>query len=94
MELSRESLALRQDQLFLLGSVQTLAVGLHALGGLESVAQSLLSTVSTSVSMDCPYGSPRSPIVGDFDSSSNMYLHCNHSPKHCWSWTGNSITCP
>ena len=44
--------------------------------------------------MQCPYGDPPEAIVGDFDGNRNMYLHCLHSTKHCWTTGGQSITCP
>jgi hypothetical protein len=65
-------------------------IGLHT-----AVAPFLSQAVSATVSsLQCPYDSPPADVVRDFDSSKNMYLHCLHGNRHCWSVGGHYITCP
>lgn len=45
-------------------------------------------------STQCPYSSPPEDIVQGFDSKKNMYLHCLHGNRHCWSMNGSYIQCP
>jgi len=43
----------------------------------------------------CPYGTPPTNIVREFDSERNMYWKCLHGPnRHCWSFDGKAINCP
>ena len=68
----------------------TFGASLHS-----SVAPLLTQAIGATVaSLQCPYGSPPVDIVTDFDSAQNIFLHCNHSPRHCWSYGGRYITCP
>ena len=42
----------------------------------------------------CPYGNPPVDLVSDFDSQRNRYVHCVHTPQHCWNLVGQYIPCP
>ena len=42
----------------------------------------------------CPYSHPPEDIVPGFDSNRNMFLHCLHGNRHCWTMSGDYIACP
>jgi hypothetical protein len=85
------------------GVLQLLAEAGSGLRAQSTLGSSIAALVSPPLAMaataavsgiQCPYGQPPEAIVGDFDANRNMYLHCLHGTKHCWTMTGQSITCP
>jgi hypothetical protein len=97
MMISGENLELNPDQRVALAAIGAAAHAMQFVGitvGLAA-APSLVSAASAVVSgTQCPFGSPPSDLIADFDSGRNMYLRCLHFPHHCWNLSGNSITCP
>jgi hypothetical protein len=93
-------LQLSEAQRTVLSLLGDAAAGMRQVHALESTVRALVSSplalaASAAVAgTQCPFDSPPEPIVGDFDANRNMYLHCLHATKHCWSLTGQSITCP
>jgi hypothetical protein len=97
MMISGENLALSPDQRIALAALGAAAHAMRFVGTTVSLAAapSLLSAVSAVLAgTQCPYGSPPSDLIPDFDSSRNIYMRCLHWPHHCWDLSGRSISCP
>ena len=98
--IERYNLNLRPEQRAALDGIEAVA---NALGEfrnsfsetlLGSVGPLLMQAAAATVSQQCPFGNPPADIVGDFDGQKNMYFHCLHAIRHCWTWGGQHITCP
>ncbi|MEO7275500.1 MAG: hypothetical protein ABIX28_20740 [Vicinamibacterales bacterium] len=93
-------LILNETQRSVLGLLGDAASGMRELLPLDSTMRALvsfplaMSATAAVAGMQCPYDHPAEAIVGDFDAARNMYLHCLHGTKHCWTLTGTSIACP
>jgi hypothetical protein len=98
--MSGGDLELSIEQQFALRAVLALHFGLRSMpsvGG-KALVDSMGPIVAQAITAilvgtKCPFGSPPSIIIGDFDSRLNAYQHCHHNPRHCWD-NGRAIPCP
>jgi len=98
------NLHLSVQQRLALSALHVAAMALRAVPGVElsraggggsSVGDVVSHGVSASLAgLQCPFGQPPADIVGGFDGQGDIYLHCLHGARHCWSFDGKHIACP
>jgi len=91
-------LKLKPQQLVALVALQVVGLTIHTFD--DAVFGDNLRAALTGMTKaalgptECPFGSPPASIIQDFDSQKNMFLHCLHGNRHCWTLNGSNIQCP